>query len=200
MPHRRRPDVRHGAALAGLLLALVLPGCASLTERQCRQADWSVLGRQDGDRGLPLARLEEHRDSCARSGIVPDEAAYRAGHAQALASYCTPRGGYIAGRRGDSYQRVCDDGVETAFLEGFHRGREVHYVLREVRELRRRAEEAELASLAGTLSSEEAARRRQYAAELSRRHYHRRLDLMRLDRRYTQRFDAPLLTEADMRY
>ena len=61
-----------------LLLALLLPGCATMTESECRGADWYQLGYRDGDvYGLrPNFYLYEYQ---CRAWVQASEADYMRG-------------------------------------------------------------------------------------------------------------------------
>lgn len=191
--------MRRARALIAVAAAAVLGGCATLTASECRRGDWEALGREDGARGVPAQELERHREACVKHGLAPDAARYRAGHEQGLAGYCTPRGGYLAGRRNEPYHDVCAGAKETAFLEARRRGREVFDLLRDVREARRRREEFELAAMQGDYGPEDRTQLRFRAEEAGARLRIREWDLERLDRRYAREFGAPELTWAEMR-
>ena len=52
-------------ALLVLLVAATLAGCASLSQHQCLQGDWYSIGVGDGQRGMPVDRLDQHTRACA---------------------------------------------------------------------------------------------------------------------------------------
>jgi hypothetical protein len=111
---------------------LLAAGCATLSETQCRQADWEALGETDGALGYPPARIEEHREACAEYGVVPDEDAYARGRLAGLDRLCRPAGGLAHGRAGRSYQGVCPPGYEEDFYTGYQVGRRIHRVEKEL--------------------------------------------------------------------
>ena len=118
----RAPHVR---ALA-LLAAAALAGCNTLSEKECRHADWVRIGQQDGANGYTAARLDEHAKACGEIGIVPDGRAYARGREQGLLSYCQPTVGRSKGADGASYYGVCTGAAETAFLRGYTVGKQIH--------------------------------------------------------------------------
>lgn len=118
----RAPHVR---ALA-LLAAAALAGCNTLSEEECRHADWVRIGQQDGANGYTAARLDEHAKACGEIGIVPDGRAYARGREQGLLSYCQPTVGRSKGADGASYYGVCTGAAETAFLRGYTVGKQIH--------------------------------------------------------------------------
>lgn len=133
---------KKGLAAAILLasLAFLLQGCATLSENECEVADWWLIGQEDGSEGLPLARLEEHRESCAEHGVTPDRDAYAKGRRSGLAVYCTRFTGYKVGRSGQPYHGICDGELAEAFEPGLRRGRMVHTLETEAWDIKRKRE------------------------------------------------------------
>jgi hypothetical protein len=120
-----------------LLVALALAGCATtMSERECRDADWDALGHADGVRGEPPARLEQRRKACD-GAVKADE--WRHGYERGVGEFCTPAGGYNAGRAGTGEPSVCAGRPnEEPFRTAYKHGEQVHVMLREVRELYRK--------------------------------------------------------------
>lgn len=100
-----------------LPISLMLSGCASLSEGQCKAGGWHQIGESDGVAGHPASRLASHREACAEYGIRPKEADYRSGHAQGLKAYCTPKSAVREGSAGRSYQGVCPPSIHGDFAE-----------------------------------------------------------------------------------
>jgi len=86
--------------ITGLLLLLVLGGCASMSETQCQVADWHRVGLADGANGLPEGRLADYHRDCAKVGIEPDAQAYRRGWDAGIVRFCTPANGWREGSQG----------------------------------------------------------------------------------------------------
>lgn len=191
--------MRRSGPLIAAAFALAAAGCASLSGKQCRSGDWIAVGRDDGARGLPASEIERHRESCAAHGVMPDAVRYGTGHAEGLAQYCTPRGGYLAGRRADPYRKLCPAGVESRFLEAHRHGREVNVLLNEVKDLRRGVHDMETLALAGDYAPEDRTQMRFRADELNQRLRIREWDLERLDRRYARQYGAPELSWLETR-
>lgn len=119
----------HSSLLALLLIMSgALSGCATLSEGQCRTADWYQIGRQDGNNGLERARLHQHHKACAEYGIRPLADRYYAGRDAGLQRYCTPRRGFEHGLEGRPYRGVCPLKLEPAFLAAYREGKEIHDV------------------------------------------------------------------------
>jgi hypothetical protein len=192
--------MRHALIAAALALGSVLAGCASLSARQCQAGDWARIGRDDGERGLPPSQLENHREACARHGIEPDADQYRAARTAGLRAYCTEAGAYVSGRRGDRYHGVCAPALEKKVLPAYRHGRDLSYLLRDIKELRLRVEELERTPLAGDYNDAEQTHLRWRAEELRSELQRRESDAERLDRRYARDYGAPPLSPLDFRY
>ncbi len=93
--------------LIPIALISLLAGCATLSEDECRSADWYSIGLRDGHEGQPFTRIDEHREACAKHHISPDAARYRDGHAEGLIDYCRLGNAVSTGLRGERYQGVC---------------------------------------------------------------------------------------------
>jgi len=114
---------------AGGLLLLLAAACASGGQRaQCAAINWEQLGRQDGEEGRPVTWIEKHQDKCAGEGLLANTTLYRRGYEQGLQSYCTPTSGYRVGTFARTYENVCPDDLEPAFLGGMNIGRKIHAV------------------------------------------------------------------------
>lgn len=107
-------------------IVLLLSGCATLSEKECRSANWTTIGQRDGAAGWAASRLDEHAKACREVGVVPDGAAYARGREQGLVSYCQPTVGRSKGAEGASYHHVCSGAAEAAFLRGYQVGRQIH--------------------------------------------------------------------------
>jgi hypothetical protein len=129
-----------------LCCAVVLGGCATLSEDECRSADWGEIGYADGREGEPRSLIEGHVESCAKLGIQPDRARYFNGRERGLREYCRAENGYRVGRAGESYHDVCPAALEPAFLERYRTGKRIHEVDRRISNLEseRRLKETQL--------------------------------------------------------
>ena len=117
----------HKKGLATIILlasaALLLPGCASLSEDECRATDWWIVGQKDGSEGKLVSALAEHQEACAEHGVTPDHHAYAEGHRSGLLVYCTRFNGYRVGRTDARYHGVCAGPLAEAFESGLGTGR-----------------------------------------------------------------------------
>ncbi|NRF71576.1 DUF2799 domain-containing protein [Aquincola sp. S2] len=113
-------------AAALLCAAAALSGCATLSDKECRRADWRAIGQSDGVAGWGISRLDEHAKACREVGVVPDPTAYARGREQGLQSYCQPQVGRTKGADGASYYGVCSGPAEAAFMRGYQVGKQIH--------------------------------------------------------------------------
>lgn len=102
---------------SGILLCLLigLAGCATLSEEECRTADWRDIGLRDGRAGHPASRLGEHLEACQKHGIRPVDAQYHAGRNRGLEEYCVLSNAMREGLAGRRYQDVCPAAVHRDF-------------------------------------------------------------------------------------
>jgi len=107
-------------------LSLLAGGCATLDKSECREADWEIIGLEDGARGRPLSYIGNHRKACAEYGVKPDLALYQRGHASGLQQFCTADNGFGLGRAGRAYHNVCPPALNGRFLAGYETGRQLH--------------------------------------------------------------------------
>jgi hypothetical protein len=135
--------MRRRLTLALAAAAALLAGCESMSERQCQRADWYERGRFDGNMGEPESRLQDHRQACAKAGIVPDEVRWRQGWVEAVRGYCTPRWAWQMGTENRSYKGACRDFDEAVFLRWYQAGKDVYKTTSERDEKQREIERLE---------------------------------------------------------
>lgn len=137
--------------------AWLVAGCATLSERDCRAAQWTDIGFRDGRHGRPEDRIVEHAKACSKYAITPDRTSYLEGRVAGLQQYCTRRSGLQVGQAGGSYSSVCSPEVEQEFLAGFDMGHEIYearerldYVQSEISRVETKLESKELSEDART--------------------------------------------------
>jgi hypothetical protein len=118
---------------------LLAAGCATLDKSECREADWSTIGLEDGAAGRAVSYIGNHRKACAEHGVTPDLAEYRKGHAIGVREFCTPVNGFNQGRAGRGYSGVCPTYLENGFLSAHATGRRLHDLDVEIDRLQREA-------------------------------------------------------------
>jgi hypothetical protein len=177
-----------------VLAALALGGCATLSERDCRQGNWSDIGFEDGRAGHAESRFSEHIQACAKYGITPDQSAYFRARDEGLRRYCTPENGFEVGKAGGSYENVCPREKSVGVLEllglsnlefedAYALGREVYSVTADLNSV-----ESEIADIDKRLSArdgapEEREKARRRREELEHQRDDRKRELKRLERR-----------------
>jgi hypothetical protein len=141
-----------------LLVAMSFAACASMSEDECRTADWRTIGYEDGAAGASATALGHRREACAEYGVVPDLDAYRAGREEGLREFCQPRSGYNLGARGGQYAGVCPADLEPAFAAAYDEGRQLYgYTSRVARaDAAIAAKKREIEALKETLKENEA--------------------------------------------
>ena len=121
------------ACFAGLLAAILLGSCATgMSRDECALADWQTIGYEDGLRGFPAEHIGAHRVACAKPGDA-EPPAYSAGRERGLREYCQPKNGFRAGLNGTGYANVCSGSTETAFVNAYQWGRQIHDARAELR-------------------------------------------------------------------
>lgn len=118
---------------------LLLAGCATLSETECRGADWYQLGERDGANGHSTSRLDAHTKACAEHAVAPDETQWREGYDAGLPSFCTAENGYRLGRRNGYYEQVCPLDLEREFVDAYDLGRETYEAESQLQALRTEA-------------------------------------------------------------
>jgi hypothetical protein len=93
----------------GLFLAtLFLAGCESMSESQCKVADWGRVGFADGARGVNENRLADYTEDCGKIGVRPNAQAYRQGWDAGIKRFCTSESAWREGLAGHgSAAQVC---------------------------------------------------------------------------------------------
>jgi hypothetical protein len=95
--------------LVGVLALVLLSGCATMTEDECRYADWYDIGLRDGREAKPQSRVTSYVDACAPFQVRPDMDAWEQGRAAGLGEFCQLPVALERGLNRYSYDRVCGD-------------------------------------------------------------------------------------------
>ena len=176
--------------LAGVALAVALSGCASLSENECRTADWRGIGLQDGLQGKALGELEEHRRACAEYSIAVSERPYLDGREEGLREYCRLDNAFRVGLNGQKYLGVCPPGLDADF-------RRLHTAAYDVHKLRK-----EIGGIDGQIDKKERQLRDKELTDKDRLRLHeeirdldRRRDRLREDLVYQERSLDRLMSE-----
>lgn len=168
------------------VLPVALTGCATLSEGECRTADWYQIGLQDGGDGYTRARLHKHSEACSAYGVRPNPERYYAGRQKGLERYCTPRNGFIVGREGKPYRDVCPPGTQGAFLDEYRAGYTMHEVDQRIDAVERDIDRTERRLEADDTPHRERRRLHDDLRDLydELRHRHRELDRLQRNREH----------------
>lgn len=121
-----------------LMLAALIQGCATMSEPECRNADWRTVGYEDGAMGASAFHIGKYREACAKYGVSPDLSGYREGREQGLRQYCRPHNGFRLGERGGNYAGICPPETEPEFVAAYEDGRRVYAILASIRHTQNR--------------------------------------------------------------
>ena len=72
-----------------------------------------------------MTRSKDYLSRCEHSSHPFDSELYANGRNAGLVEYCTATVGFEAGRNGTTYEKVCPDHLEKAFLENYELGARV---------------------------------------------------------------------------
>ncbi|WP_339718932.1 DUF2799 domain-containing protein [uncultured Paraglaciecola sp.] len=110
--------------LTGIII--LLSNCATMNKADCLNADWQLIGFEDGSLGKNEVSISQHRKDCSEHGVTPDLTAYRKGHYEGAKAFCTTHNGFTRGLQGKEYKRNCPEAFEKAFLTGFSDGQNLY--------------------------------------------------------------------------
>lgn len=159
---------------SGLVLAMLMASCATMSPEECQLAQWREVGQRDGARGEPLSVLSSRMEDCAKVDVVVDAQAYNDGRAVGLGSYCRIENAVPVGLSGASYAGVCPPAVDPAFVYRYQVARAVYVLRNEVRSLDSRTEFLERRMR--DLNRSEEDRLRSTTSDVERSRIHRELD------------------------
>lgn len=108
-----------------LFTAMSSASYATMSKDQCRNADWNLIGFEDGTKGYAADRIDQHRQVCSKYKVVPDMAAYTTGRNKGLQNYCTPQNGYRVGQSTTDYTDVCPRELDESFRKAFDYGNQI---------------------------------------------------------------------------
>ncbi len=120
------------SVLKSLLFYFLIMGtlsCQSLhvtpNKTSCSQLDWFEIGRADAVQGKSVIGWEKQQQQCLDFNDVNHER-YLAGWNSGIDAYCVRDHGFIVGRSGLSYERVCPPSAEAEFLKGYELGQRIY--------------------------------------------------------------------------
>ncbi len=131
----------HSVLIAAMIVAL--QGCATLSKSECEEADWRIIGLEDGAAGRSLDYIGRHRKSCAEYGVQPDFDRYQQGHADGVITFCTPRKAFTLGKSGRGHNDICPADLRDPFLTAYEDGFAVYTARREMSDAQNRVKAAQ---------------------------------------------------------
>jgi hypothetical protein len=164
------------------LLLIVLAGCATMQEDECRTADWRDVGLRDGLAGRPSSTLASYHEACSKHGIVPDADVYREGRAEGLNGYCVLDNAAPEGLAGRRYQGVCPVEVDRSFRKLNDSGYAVYTVREEMDDVY-----GKIDSLENELADDDTTEERRTAIRDELRKLDREIGRLRDDLRWKER-------------
>lgn len=109
-----------------------LTGCASLSKQECLNANWRLIGFEDGSQGKQESTIGAHRKACAKVSVIPDLPEYQRGHREGARKYCVKTTAYNLGVSGGAYYGVCPADLEPGFLKAYQTGQELYNITRQI--------------------------------------------------------------------
>lgn len=67
-------------------------GCATMSEKECKNGDWQSVGRKDGEKGYESSRISDHAKACEEYGVIPNKDVYIQGYKEGFNTYCNAMG------------------------------------------------------------------------------------------------------------
>lgn len=108
------------------LTMLLISACASMNKEDCLQANWSELGKNDGQEGHDLEHFHSRKKSCQEHGISANKRAYLQGHKEGLKKYCNYQNGFELGKEGEDYKTHCPKEFQKEYLSGYRAGKSLY--------------------------------------------------------------------------
>ena len=129
--------IRHRVSLALLALgAVLLSGCASMSEEQCRGANWAALGQADARDGDMPQFGADRVTSCVEKGIPGNLAEWQRGWEMGRREVCTPGNAVTWAQRSSDYTPgFCPPDMEPVFLSVYTPARERYRFEKRIRDL-----------------------------------------------------------------
>ncbi len=86
--------------------ALLLNGCAVMSKNDCMNANWNLIGQQDGFKGNG-SLLQQRAQACVKHQIVLDNDSYASGYNKGLKNYCNPQTVFDYALQGNGNYQSC---------------------------------------------------------------------------------------------
>ena len=133
----KKPSMRPVVGAAFLMMgAVLLFGCATMSEEQCRGANWAALGQSDARDGDMPEFGADRVKSCVEKGIPGNFAEWKRGWEIGRREVCTPGNAHAWAQRSSDYKSgFCPPDLEPAFLSVYAPARERYLFEKRIRDL-----------------------------------------------------------------
>lgn len=122
-----------------LLLLVFLIGCSSGSVRDCKLADWKVIGRIDEELGQSESKKPRHKKHCKQKFT---EESWEEGRQVGAIFRCSANGAYYAGKKAQNFPSHCPPDAHMALNQAYQDGVYVAKQLAKLTELRSDLDEA----------------------------------------------------------
>jgi vacuolar-type H+-ATPase subunit I/STV1 len=119
-------------------LAILVSSCTSMSPKECKVADWKVVGYQDALRGSNT-QIADYNQSCAKVNIKPNVPLYMQGYNQGAKLFCTYDNGLKEGENGDYVSNTCKrPGLTYNFMQGYQQGYKLYEKQQRINDLQQK--------------------------------------------------------------
>lgn len=115
-----------------LVASVLMVGCATMNRPECKNADWHMIGMEDGTQGRSPDYIGHHRQACAKHNVTPDLNEYIKGQQDGIRQFCSAPRGLQMGERGVKYDGVCPPDLEPLFLVNYNAGSKLRMMNNEI--------------------------------------------------------------------
>lgn len=139
----KESNVRSRVGIALLLLgAALISGCATMSEEQCRGANWAALGQSDArDGDMPQFGADRVK-SCAEKGVAGNLAEWQRGWEMGRREVCVPGNAVSWAQRSSDYTPgFCPPDMEPLFMSVYTPARERYRFEKRIRDLQSQIDE-----------------------------------------------------------
>lgn len=119
-------EIQKTLAVAAILVAIGVSGCATMSAEECQTANWQAIGHEDGSQGLESTQFAKHRKACAEHGVQANFAQYKQGYEGGVRLYCTPERGYSLGKDNNPLPTICPNDLAPNVDRGYRLGQELY--------------------------------------------------------------------------
>jgi hypothetical protein len=121
-----------------ITLAGLMASCSSMSEKECLNAEWKLIGFEDASQGKPESSIGSYRKDCSKVNVVPDLNLYQQGHKEGARKYCVKTTGYQSGVSGGAYYGICPADLESIFLTAYRDGQALFVINRDIHNMQSR--------------------------------------------------------------